>query len=147
MSRSTYRSHGSEHSYDSRSGKSLRIQELDLDMISPNDRNVNTPKQGFKLVVIGKPKSGKSNLIRAIMYYKKHLIPAAMVMCSTEDVNGDFGRILPDTFLFNEYSESKLEELITRQKIALNHLANPWSMVLLDDCTDDPAVFPQTPAT
>ena len=119
----------------------VKIKELDLNMIYPNDSNVNKPKTGFKLVIIGKPKSGKSNLIRSIMYFKKHLIPASMVMCSTEDVNGDYQRYLPSTFLFNEYSEEKLQDYVQRQKLAVQHLPNPWSLLLIDDCTDDVSVL------
>lgn len=135
MSKSSLNSSKSENS------NKIKIRELDLNLIYPNSNNVNKPKSGFKLVIIGKPKSGKSNLIRALMYYKKHLIPAAMVMCSTEDVNGDYKRYLPDTFLFNEYDEDKIQEYINRQKLSVKHLPNPWSLLLLDDCTDDPAAF------
>ena len=34
-----------------------------------------------------------------------------------------------------------IETFIKRQKIAKEHLRNPWSVLLLDDCTDDPKIF------
>ena len=30
---------------------------------------------------------------------------------------------------------------IKRQKLAKQHLKNPWGLLLLDDCTDDPKIF------
>lgn len=85
--------------------------------------------------------TGKSNLIQSLMYFKKHVIPSAIVMSGTEDSNGEYKRIIPDTFIFNTYDEDKLEDFIKRQKLAIQHLHNPWALVLLDDCMDDPSAF------
>ena len=35
----------------------------------------------------------------------------------------------------------KLRTIIKRQKLAHKHLINPWAVLILDDCTDDPRVF------
>jgi hypothetical protein len=35
----------------------------------------------------------------------------------------------------------KIESCIRRQKFAKKHLPNPWALLLLDDCTDNPAIF------
>jgi hypothetical protein len=99
------------------------------------------PGKGCKLVVIGKPGTGKSNLIKSILYFKKHIIPIATIMSGTEDSNKDFSKIVPESFIFNDYDESKIEEIIKRQKLAIEHLENPWAVLLLDDCTDDASVF------
>jgi hypothetical protein len=85
--------------------------------------------------------TGKTMLITSLLYAKKHIIPVGLVMSGTEDSNGFYRNIFPSTFVFNRYEESQLEKFIKRQKIAKQHLDNPWAVVILDDCTDDPALF------
>jgi len=120
----------------------LNIRELDVDIISPNMENMNRPDQGgSKIVIIGKPGTGKTTLITSLLYEKRHIFPSAVIMSGTEDSNGHYKKIIPSTFVFNRLEERKIEDYITRQKIAKRHLKNPWSILLLDDCTDDPKLF------
>jgi hypothetical protein len=85
--------------------------------------------------------TGKSTLIASILYAKKHIFPVAIAFSGSEDSNGFYRKILPSTFVFNEYNEDQIKSFIRRQKIAKQHLPNPWAVILLDDCTDDSRVF------
>ena len=85
--------------------------------------------------------TGKSTLIASILYAKKHIFPVAVAFSGSEDSNGFYRKILPSTFVFNEYNEDQIKSFIRRQKIAKQHLPNPWAVILLDDCTDDSRVF------
>jgi hypothetical protein len=85
--------------------------------------------------------TGKSTLIASLLYSKKHIFPVAVAMSGSEDSNSFYRKILPSTFVFNEYDEEKLKSFIKRQKIAKQHLENPWAVIILDDCTDDPRIF------
>lgn len=85
--------------------------------------------------------TGKSTLIASLLYAKKHIIPVGMVMSGTEDSNSFFRKIFPSTFVYNEYDEEQIKSFIKRQKIAKQHLENPWAVIILDDTTDDPRVF------
>jgi hypothetical protein len=85
--------------------------------------------------------SGKSTLIADLLYSKKDIFPIGMVMSGTEDSNHFFKKIIPSSFVFNNYDEDKIIEFIKRQKIAKEHLQNPWSLLIIDDCTDDPSIF------
>lgn len=82
-----------------------------------------------------------TNLIASLMYAKKDIIPVACIMSGTEDSNYYYRKIFPSIFVHNSYEEEQVEKYIKRQKIAKKHLANPWSILLLDDCTDKPALF------
>lgn len=128
---------------DSRSPtQTVKIKELDLEMIRPTTKDAHNPQgKGAKLVVIGSPGTGKTTLIASLLYAKKHIIPVGVVFSGTEDSNGFYRQMFPSTFVFNKYDEEQLKKVIARQKIALQHLENPWNVLLIDDCTDEPAVF------
>lgn len=85
--------------------------------------------------------TGKTTLIASLLYAKKHMIPVGMAMSGTEDSNHFYRSIFPSTFVFNNYDEPQVENFVRRQKIAKEHLENPWAVIILDDCTDDPAIF------
>ena len=120
----------------------IGINELDLDIIAPGTDNFQNSKQtGSKIVVVGKPNTGKTTLITSILYAKKHIFPVGMVMSGSEDSNDHYKNIFPSSFVYNKYDEDTIKRFITRQKIAMKHLPNPWAVLLLDDCTDNPSVF------
>lgn len=85
--------------------------------------------------------SGKSSAIAALLYAKKHIFPVGMVMSGTEDTTGFFKRIFPSLFVYNSYEEEKVRNFIERQKIAKEHLDNPWAILLVDDCTENKKIF------
>ena len=121
---------------------SLNINELDLEQILPNSENFENKDQGgSKIVIIGKPGTGKTTLITDLLYHKKHIYPTAVVVSGTEDSNGHYSSIFPKPFVYNTLNNRIIENFIERQKLAKKYLPNPWSILLLDDCTDDPKIF------
>lgn len=124
--------------------KELRIKELDVDaMIQPTTNSLDK-NLSQKLVVVGKPGTGKTTLITSLMYKKRHLLPACLIVSGTEDSNSHYGKIVPESFVHNKYSEELIDKFILRQKLAKKHLSQPWSLLLLDDCADDPKIFNKT---
>ena len=122
--------------------KEFRIRELDLELINPNTENyMKNGSHGWKGVIIGKPGSGKSYLVKSIMWAKRKLIPSCLIMSATEDSNGFYSKHCPETLIHNDYNEELLERLITRQKLAKKHLPNPYCMLIIDDCTHDSKVL------
>lgn len=85
--------------------------------------------------------TGKTTLITSLLYEKSSIFPIGLVMSGTEDSNGHYRRIFPSSFVYNSLREKKIEDFITRQKVAKMHVPNPWSILLLDDCTDDPKIL------
>ena len=52
----------------------LHIKELDLNIIAPSTNTFNDLEQGgSKIVIIGKPGTGKTTLIASLLYNKKHM--------------------------------------------------------------------------
>ena len=118
----------------------LNIRELNLDIITPN-KLTPVSEGGHKIVVIGAPKSGKTTLVTRLIYEKSSIIPTGIVFSGTEDSNHHYKNIIPTTFVYNGFDRDVLKRFISRQKIAREYLPNPWSLILLDDCTDDTTIF------
>ena len=119
--------------------------EFDLERISPNAADINTTIGGSKIVIVGSPGSGKSTLIKAIARAMQHLIPSGIVMSGTEEVNHTFARFFPPTHIYTKYDATAFDNFIQRQKAASETLNNPWGLLILDDCIDDPSVL-RTPS-
>ena len=122
----------------------IEIRELDPDMIKPSMCDVNNPNYttgGSKITVIGKPGSGKTYMLSSLIYEKRACFPTGIVMSGTEDSNHHYSAMFPSTFIYNKLDLDVLKKFIQRQKIAKEYLPNPWALILLDDCTDDPKIL------
>jgi hypothetical protein len=82
-----------------------------------------------------------TSLITSLLFEKRNIFPTGVVFSGTEDCNHYWEKIFPSSFIYNSLDLDKIETFIKRQKIAKEHLLNPWSVLLLDDCTDDPKIF------
>jgi len=125
----------------------VRIKELNIDTISPSIRNMNDFKQGgSKIVIVGKPGTGKTWLTKSLLYEKRHIFPTGMIFSGTEDSTSSFGEIFPSSFIYNGMDMDALRRFISRQKqiksLCRNDPSiNPWSVLLLDDVCDDTKYF------
>ena len=122
----------------------LYINELDINTLKPE--HANDYKNGSKLVIIGAPGTGKSTIIKSIIYSKKHILAVGQVFSGTEDSNGFFGEFFPDSFIYNGLDASELTPLDNfkkRQKIARQYIeptgGYSWALNIIDDCTYDTA--------
>jgi hypothetical protein len=122
--------------------RTIHIQELDPNIIPPNLEEFMDPNHtGSKIAVIGKPGTGKSSLIRSLLYEKSEIFPCGQIYSGTEDSNHAYGRFMPSTFIHNSFNQSAYMDFIRRQKIAKQYLENPWSVCVWDDITEDERIF------
>ena len=128
----------------SNSDETLYINELDINTLKPEHSK--DLKNGCKLVIIGAPGTGKSTIIKSIIYAKKHILAVGQVFSGTEDSNGFFGEFFPESFIYNGLDASDLTPLDNfqkRQKIARQYIeptgGYPWALNVIDDCTYDTA--------
>lgn len=118
------------------------INEFHPDLIAPTRNNYrNVTQGGSKIVCIGKPGTGKSTLIRYLIYSKRNIIPYGIAMNGTEKETGFYSEMLPPLFCYNGYDEDVIKNFIERQNKAKENSTNPWGMIVLDDCTDKKGVF------
>ncbi len=121
----------------------LELKKFDMKNIkfSPNEN------QGPVIVLIGRRDTGKSFLVRDLLYYHQD-IPIGTVISGTEAGNGFYGSIVPKLFIHDEYSPLIIEKILKRQKIVLKQIKkenqnygrsniDARTFVILDDCLYD----------
>ena len=102
---------------------------------------------GPVVVLIGRRDTGKSFLVRDMLYYHQD-IPIGTVISGTESGNGFYGKIVPKLFIHDEYNTAIIENILKRQKIVLKQVKKEKeaygrtnidgrAFVILDDCLYD----------
>lgn len=93
-------------------------------------------------LILGKRNTGKSILTAELLYYKRH-IPMGILMSSTEEATGFFGKVsgIPDQYIFSDWQPNVIDTIIAKQKKLAkeNKLRNVF--IVLDDLAFDKALF------
>ena len=122
---------------------SLDLKKFDMKNISFRpDEN-----KGPVVVLIGRRDTGKSFLVRDLLYYHQD-IPIGTVISGTEAGNGFFAEHVPKLFIHDEYNSAIIENILKRQKTVLKQIKkemeaykrtniDPRAFVILDDCLYD----------
>jgi len=103
--------------------------------------------KGPVCVLIGRRDTGKSFLVRDLLYYHQD-IPIGVVIAGTEEGNGFYGKLVPRLFIHTEYSSGIIENILKRQRGVLKQIKkdietkrrstiDPRTFVILDDCLYD----------
>lgn len=82
----------------------LRLKKFDISSLAEH----------ATIAMIAKRGSGKSWLVREIMYQKRKL-PSVMIISPTEKLNCFYGDYLPDSFIYNKFETDILKRLYSRQ--------------------------------
>lgn len=101
-------------------------------------------KPGRIIVAIGKRGSGKSVLIRDILYQLRNT-PNAVAMSPTEPGNGFYGQLLPKIFVYSEFISEKVDAILAHQIAQSKKGVAAPIVLILDDCMFDASrIFKQT---
>ncbi len=118
----------------------LDLKKFDMKNISFRpDEN-----KGPVVVLIGRRDTGKSFLVRDLLYYHQD-IPIGTVISGTEAGNGFFSAHVPKLFIHDEYNSAIIENILKRQKTVMKQIIkmgtgariDPRAFVILDDCLYD----------
>tara|TARA_A100001011_G_scaffold377230_1_gene440634 strand:- start:132 stop:968 length:837 start_codon:yes stop_codon:yes gene_type:complete len=121
----------------------LQLKKFDMKSISfKPDEN-----KGPVVVLIGRRDTGKSFLVRDLLYYHQD-IPIGTVISGTEAGNGFYSSHVPKLFIHDEYNVVIIENILKRQKTVLKQIKkdietykksniDPRAFVILDDCLFD----------
>ena len=95
------------------------------------------------ICMIAKRATGKSFLVKEIMYHKRHM-PTAIAISRTEKLNNFYSDFIPDTYIYSEFSTEMLTRLFNRQakliednKIRIKNDKKEKDgsvMLIMDDC-------------
>jgi len=122
---------------------SLDLRKFDMKNISFRPEE----NKGPVVVLIGRRDTGKSFLVRDLLYYHQD-IPIGTVISGTEAGNGFFAAHVPKLFIHDEYNTAIIENILKRQKTVLKQIKkemeaykrttiDPRAFVILDDCLYD----------
>lgn len=114
-------------------------------VLNINKLDLRTIPDGSVVVVAGKRKSGKTVLLRDLLYHKRH-IPVGMILSPTEEEQCAFESIIPPEFMFSSFDTEALQRLFDRQrrvlrKLPKNQKDKASAFVVLDDCAFDKQKF------
>jgi len=121
----------------------LELKKFDMRNVEFK-HNKNT---GPVIVFIGRRDTGKSYLVRDLLYYHQD-IPIGTVIAGTESGNGFYGKHVPKLFIHDEYNTAIIENVLKRQKIVIKEIKKEKeaygnsnidgrAFVILDDCLWD----------
>jgi hypothetical protein len=101
----------------------------------------NEIKHDKVVVFIGKRDTGKSFLVRDLLYNHSN-IPVGQVISGTEAANEFYSSIIPKIFIHGEYKAEIIANILKRQKLAIeklkhNNNIDPRAFLILDDCLYD----------
>lgn len=99
------------------------------------------------IVIIGKKDTGKSFLVRDILYHTQECYPIGTVISATEVANEFFQHIVPSKLIHDKYSPAIVNNVIKRQlfvkqnrnksKVGGESSVDPRAFLILDDCLYD----------
>lgn len=116
---------------------SLKLKKFDIKNIESDS----------VVLFIGKRCTGKSWLVRDLMYNNKSM-PIGTVISGTESANQFYSKIIPSIFIHGEYNEKIIMSVLKRQKMVLKKIkkefnatgssnTDPNAFLILDDCLYD----------
>ena len=89
----------------------LELKKFDMRKITfkPNEN------QGPVVVLIGRRDTGKSFLVRDLLYFHQD-IPIGTVISGTEAGNGFYAKMVPKLFIHDEYNTAIIENILKKTK-------------------------------
>jgi hypothetical protein len=123
--------------------QNLELKKFDMKNIKFNPGET----QGPVVVLIGRRDTGKSFLVRDLLYYHQD-IPIGTVISGTEAGNGFYAKMVPKLFIHDEYNTVIIEKILKRQKLVIKAVKkeneaygrsniDARTFVILDDCLYD----------
>lgn len=96
---------------------------------------------GKVIVFIGKRETGKSFLVKDLLYYHQDM-PVGTVISGTEGANAFYSKMMPSIFIHHEFTDTIVHNYVKRQKKIVKRFnesnnVDPRAFMILDDCLYD----------
>jgi hypothetical protein len=122
------------------SSAALKLQEFDMNTLVYNEEG---KFLNPRIAMIAKSGSGKSWVVRDIMYHIKD-IPCGTVIAPTDKMTKFYNDFIPPSFTHHEYDETIIPRVLKRQKAMLQQnedrvkqnksKLDPRTFLIMDDC-------------
>jgi len=103
--------------------KRFKIEDIDLNA---------------KIAIIGKPGTGKTSIIKDILYRHRKKFTKGILMSGTTESSNDFNGVFPDIFIYNNYKQERADHFWKLQKkiVKKRGKGNPKNLAcfVIDDC-------------
>ena len=107
--------------------------------------NLNDIENDSTICIIAPRRSGKSFLLRDIMYHKQNEFAYGIVICPSEFANNPFyGKFIPPLFIYSNYSKDLIKNVLDEQKKRISSKGKTSynrMFVILDDCLQDSNIW------
>ena len=121
-------------------GKLLSIKKFNLnELVYDSNGDYLNPR----IAVIAKSGSGKSWVIRDILYYIRN-IPCGTIIAPTDKMTGFYNDFISPSYIYHEYKEGTIPKILARQRIILEknkerkekgkNPIDPRTFFIMDDC-------------
>ena len=101
-------------------------------------------KDDSTIAIIAPRRSGKSVLVKDIMYHKRNNFQYGLVVSSTENVNRFYGEFIPDIYIHTEYDPVRIGAFIQQQTVRVMKEGkndNNKAFLILDDVLHDQKIW------
>lgn len=128
---------------------------MDAQSVKLRKFNMKEVQQDSVVIFIGKRRTGKSTLVRDLLWHHRDL-PMGTVISGTEESNSFYGSIIPPMFIHSEYSPAVIANFVKRQQLITKKIRettgkgvtevgaviprgglDPRSFLIMDDCLYD----------
>jgi energy-coupling factor transporter ATP-binding protein EcfA2 len=109
----------------------LNIRRFDPSTIAPD----------AVVLLVGKRGTGKSTLLKDLMYHMRHKLDFGLAMSPTEECTNDLGSYLPPSCIYSDFAGDKVDALLEEQRKAIKRGSGRRVFLLLDDCMYDKKIL------
>ena len=93
------------------------------------------------IIVVGKRGTGKSVLQRDILYHLADRLDFGLAMTPTEESAETFREHMPDSWIYNGFSSTKVESMLNMQRDMVKQKKARSLFIVLDDCMYDKKIL------
>lgn len=96
------------------------------------------------VLLIGKRGTGKSTLLKDLMFHMRQKFEFGIAMSPTEEATSDLSSYIPSSWIYSNFSNDKVELLLEEQRRAGRKGRHRHVFLLLDDCMYDKKILKGT---